>query len=170
MAASCISPAPQQSLLVGVAASAGSQWGESSFTFRGQESLITLTFIVYWYGRRYFHLTKPTVHGGSQKSRTQLSTAQCFRSGCWFLGFFCLFVCLSFCILWSRICPNCACMQLFLVPCSLFAFCSSRRGMSGYKRCSTAAKGPGPSSAQSGSRTQAQCTFMNDFTSVSLKV
>ena len=35
-------PAPQQSLL-GVVASVGS-FGESSFTFGGQESLITLTF------------------------------------------------------------------------------------------------------------------------------
>ena len=35
----------------------------------------------------------------------------------------------SLCLL-SRICLNCACMQLFLVPYSFFVFCCSKRGMS----------------------------------------
>ena len=42
----------------------------------------------------------------------------------------------------SRICPNCACRQLFFVPYSFFVFCCSRRGVSRCKHCSTAAKGP----------------------------
>ena len=37
--------------------------------------------------------------------------------------------------------PNCACMKLFLVPCSFFVFCCSRRGVSKCKHCSIA-KGP----------------------------
>ena len=57
-------------------------------------------------------------------------------------GVFCLFVCLSFCILWSRICPSCICMQLFLFPYSFFVLCCSRRGLSKCKHGSTAAKGP----------------------------
>ena len=43
---SCIPLAPQQSQ-VGVAASAGSQFGEPSFTFEGQKSLMAVTFLVY---------------------------------------------------------------------------------------------------------------------------
>ena len=46
MAASCISPAPQQSLW-GVAASAGSQFWEPSFTFGGKKLLMTVTFLIY---------------------------------------------------------------------------------------------------------------------------
>ena len=46
MAASCIPLAPQQSLR-GMAASAGSQFWEPSFTFGGQKSLIVVTFLVY---------------------------------------------------------------------------------------------------------------------------
>jgi len=79
---------------------------------------------------------------GSQKSQTQLSTAQRFRSGCWLLGGFLLLLLLSFCILWSRICPSCICMQLFLVPYSFFVLCCSRRGLSKCKQGSTTAKGP----------------------------
>ena len=52
--ASCISPAPQQSLLR-VAALAGSQFWEPSFTFGGQKSLMAVTFLVDEYGRRCFH-------------------------------------------------------------------------------------------------------------------
>ena len=64
----------------------------------------------------------------------------------WFLFVF-LFLCLflfvlAFCIFWSRICPNCTCTLLFLVPYSFFVFRSSRRGVSRCKHCSTAAKGP----------------------------
>ena len=58
IAASCISPAPQQSPW-GVAASAGSQFWETLFTFGGQKLLMAVTFLVYWYGRRYFHFTIP---------------------------------------------------------------------------------------------------------------
>ena len=50
------SPAPQQ-LLWGVAASAGSRFGEPSLTFGGQKSLMAVTFLVCWCGRRYFHST-----------------------------------------------------------------------------------------------------------------
>ena len=50
------SPAPQQ-LLWGVAASARSWFGEPSLTFGGQKSLMAVTFLVCWCGRRYFHST-----------------------------------------------------------------------------------------------------------------
>ena len=53
------------------------------------------------------------------------------------VGFFGLFVSFG-----SRICPNCAYTQLFLVPYSFFVFCCSRKGVSRCKYCSTAAKGP----------------------------
>ena len=43
---SCILAAPQQSPL-GVAASAGSQFWEPSFTFGGQKLLMAVTFLVY---------------------------------------------------------------------------------------------------------------------------
>ena len=39
----------------------------------------------------------------------------------WLLGFL-----VSLCLL-SRICPNCACVQLLFVSCSFFAFCCLRR-------------------------------------------
>ena len=52
----------------------------------------------------------------------------------WWLGF-------VFFILLSRICPICACMQLFLVPYNFFVFCCSRRRLSRRKHSSTAAKG-----------------------------
>ena len=54
--ASCIPPAPQQSRW-GAAASCGLQFWEPSFTFEGQKSLMAVTFLAYWYGRRYFHFT-----------------------------------------------------------------------------------------------------------------
>ena len=54
--------------------------------------------------------------------------------------FFGLFVSLG-----SRMCPNCACTQLFLVPYSFLVFCCLGRGVSRCKHCSPAAKGPGPS-------------------------
>ena len=41
-------------------ASAGSQFWEPSFTFGGQKSLMAVTFLVYWHGRRYFHFTQVT--------------------------------------------------------------------------------------------------------------
>ena len=56
---------------------------------------------------------------------------QLFRNGSW-----------DFCTFWSRICPNCTCTQLFLVPYSFFIFCSWKRGVSRYKLCSIAAKDP----------------------------
>ena len=60
-----------------------------------------------------------------------------FRSDSWVcLFFFCLFD------LWSRICPNCTWVKLFLVPYSLFVFCCSRRGVSRRKHCGTAAEDP----------------------------
>ena len=55
----CFLHAPRTSAVtVGVAASAGSQFGEPSFTFGGQKSLMAVIILIYWYGRRYFHLTK----------------------------------------------------------------------------------------------------------------
>ena len=88
-------PAPQQSLW-GLVASAGSQFWEPSFTFGGQKSLMAVTFLVYWHGKRRFHFTQVThkngnplqylcpenpINGGAQqapvhgvaKSRTRLS-------------------------------------------------------------------------------------------------
>ena len=53
----------------------------------------------------------------------------------------------SFCILFI-ICPNCTCTQLFLVLCSFFVFCCSRR-----PRCKHCSKGtwfPGPGLSQQG--------------------
>ena len=50
------SPAPQQSRW-GAAASPGLQFWKPSFTFGGQKSLMAVTFLVYQYGRRYFHFT-----------------------------------------------------------------------------------------------------------------
>ena len=53
----------------------------------------------------------------------------------------------------SRICPNSACTQLFSVPYSFFVFCCSKRGLSKWKHCSTAAKGPSPRLSHSYSTT-----------------
>ena len=53
-----------------------------------------------------------------------------------------------FCTLLLIICPNCTCMQLFLVSYSLFVFCCSRRRLS---RCKCSNKGsqvPGISQSQ----------------------
>ena len=33
------------------------QFWEPSFTFGGQKSLMAMTFLVYWHGKRYFHFT-----------------------------------------------------------------------------------------------------------------
>ena len=54
----------------------------------------------------------------------------------------------SFCILLSIICPNCTCMQLFLVPYSFFVFCCLRRRLSRCKNCSKGSQVPGPSLSQ----------------------
>ena len=54
------------------------------------------------------------------------------------VGFFWSFISFG-----SRICPNCACTQLFLVPYSFFVFCSLRRGVSRCKRCSKGSQVPG---------------------------
>ena len=49
------SPAPQQSPWW-VAASPGSKFWEPSLTFGGQKSLMAVTFLVYWYGKKcFFH-------------------------------------------------------------------------------------------------------------------
>ena len=52
----CIPSAPQQSSQ-GVAASAGSQFWESSFIYRGQKLLMAVSFLVDKYVRKYFHFT-----------------------------------------------------------------------------------------------------------------
>ena len=41
----------------GVAASPGSQFWRPSFTFKGQESLMAVTFLVYWYGTIFISQT-----------------------------------------------------------------------------------------------------------------
>ena len=71
---------------------------------------------------------------------TSLAAKTCFYSR--------LFKCRSW-VFWvtfvsfvSRICPNCSCTQLFLVPNSFFVFCCWRRSVSGCKHCYTAAKDP----------------------------
>ena len=53
------------------------------------------------------------------------------------VGFFDLFVSSG-----SRICPNRAGTQLLLVAYTFFVFCCWRGGVSRYKHCSTAEKGP----------------------------
>ena len=53
------------------------------------------------------------------------------------VGFFGLFVSFRY-----RICPNCSCTQLFLVPYSFFVFCCWRRGVSRCKHCSKGAHVP----------------------------
>ena len=57
-----------------------------------------------------------------------------FRSGSW--AFFGLLYLLS------RICPNCTCTQLFLVPYSFFVSCCSRSRLSRCKHGRPAAEGP----------------------------
>ena len=52
------SPSSSAITTQGVAASPRSQFWEPSFTFEGQKLLMAVTFLVYWYGRRYFHLGK----------------------------------------------------------------------------------------------------------------
>ena len=42
-----------------------------------------------------------------------------------------------------RICPNCACTQPFLVPCSFPVFCHSRRGVFRCKHCNKGSQVPG---------------------------
>ena len=64
-----------------------------------------------------------------------------FRNGSWMFFFF-------LCTFWSRICPNCACTGLFLVPCSLFVFCCWRRGVSGANFATLQLRAPGPSLSQ----------------------
>ena len=51
----------------------------------------------------------------------------------------------SFCILLFIICPNCTCMQLFLVPSNFFVFCYLRKCLSTCKHCSKCFQVPGPS-------------------------
>ena len=71
---------------------------------------------------------------------TSLAAKTCFysrlfKSRSWiFLVTFVSFV--------SRICSNCSCTQLFLVPNSFFVFCCWRRSMSRCKHCYTVAKDP----------------------------
>ena len=71
------------------------------------------------------------------------STALCSRSSEMATGFVGIFIFLFFglCIFGPKCIPTAACMELFLVPHSFFVFCSSRRGVSRCKLCSTAAKG-----------------------------
>ena len=56
-----------------------------------------------------------------------------------------------FCILWLIICPNCGCMQFFLVSCSFFVFCCSRRCLS---RCQHSSQGPQVSACLRDTRTK----------------
>ena len=79
------------------------------------------------------------VHAAGMHSTLLLFLIPCFCSRL-FKGGSSVFE--SFCIFLRRICPNCACTELFLVPYSFFVFCCWRRGLSRCKHCSTAAKGP----------------------------
>ena len=67
-----------------------------------------------------------------------------FRSGSWIFFF------LVFSIFLSIICPNCTCMQLFLVPYNFFVFCCSRRGLSRCKPRSKGSQVPGPGLSHNG--------------------
>ena len=69
-------------------------------------------------------------------SRHPVFCSGLFRSGSWS---FC-----SFCILFSIICPNCPCTQLFLVPYSFFTFCCWRRCLSKCKHYSKDSQVKGP--------------------------
>ena len=51
-------PPRSSAITVGVTASSGSPFGEPSFTFGHQKSLMSVMFHVYEYGRRYSHFTK----------------------------------------------------------------------------------------------------------------
>ena len=54
----CFLPAPSCSAItLGGGGICSSQLGEPSFSFGGQKSLMAVTFLAYWYGRRYFHFT-----------------------------------------------------------------------------------------------------------------
>ena len=55
------SPSSLAVTMEGVAEFSGSQFGERSFTFGGQESLMAVIFLVYRYGRRYLHFTPPII-------------------------------------------------------------------------------------------------------------
>ena len=68
-------------------------------------------------------------------SHTQYFCSRLFRNGSWLRFFF-------FVIVWSTICPNCTCTQLFLVPHNFFVSCSSRRGVSRCKLSSTGSQVP----------------------------
>ena len=53
----CFLHSPSSSAITmgeGVSASTGSQFGEPSFTFGGQKSLMAVTFVVYWYSGDIF--------------------------------------------------------------------------------------------------------------------
>ena len=67
-----------------------------------------------------------------------------------------------FCILLSIICPNCICMQLFLVSYSFFVFCCSRRHLSRCKHCSKGSQVPGPSLSQRELDYRIQCFHFTD--------
>ena len=76
--------------------------------------------------RDYVHTLRGVVKGACS---VPCFCSWLFRSGCWVLVFLYLL---------SRICPNCACTQLFLVPYSFFVFCCSRRCLS---RCKHSRRG-----------------------------
>ena len=46
----------------------GSQFGEHSFTFGGQELLMAVIFLVYQYSKRYFHFTPPIIFQDFRRS------------------------------------------------------------------------------------------------------
>ena len=85
-----------------------------------------------WLGRGLGILTTPQVVVYARNMNCTLLLLQYFHR--WQLSFL-----VSYYLL-SRNCPNCACMQLFLVPYSFLIVCCPRRGVSRCRHCNTAAK------------------------------
>ena len=78
---SCIPPAPQQSPWRRAVASGGWKFWEPSFTLGGQTSLMAVTFLVYWYGRRYSHFTLEIDHLPRWHSGKESECRWCRRQG-----------------------------------------------------------------------------------------
>ena len=76
-------------------------------------------------------------------------------------GFFCVCV---FLYLLSRMCPNCTCMQLCLVPDSFFVFCCWRKCVSKCKHGSKASQVP---ASLKGTESRLVMTVINYWTTVS---
>ena len=89
-----------------------------------------------WLGRCMGDLSGPLMVLGSGIMCNKLLLLSTTQK--WLLDFW------SLCIFLLIICPNCPCMQLFLVPYT-FSFCCLRRHLSRWKHCSKRDPGSGPS-------------------------